>query len=442
MTLLEGATKRQRRRSSQAQIKLYLAATYALYGPDGLEWGAAKLREAAQADHEVTQLPLYRALYWEFAAYRGDATADVRQGALAAGRSGEAIAVYHAASALFAIHAYRRTTKLLQKVEPLSLPDYLRWRYWSLLGKAFDASDQLEDAVSAFEKAVALSQGLERQLESLNLAAGLLELHRAEHALRVLSETQPDALDDTEKPLRIYLEGRAHLLLGNPNLALEHLQRASALEDQSGEASYTYKLALAQCYGALGHYPQAITGYTRAIELAPKKQRTWTLHECALLLLEADRLDDARELLLEALRSEGYAYRAEVHADLAEVEYKRANLSGAADYALRALDLGATVSACLTLGSIAYEYYHLDEAIGWFEKAAAASLEGSPDWLHTQEMLADIFVQQGYKKPDRVIFHAEAALRFLAPSEEWALILRGYCVEAHTYLQGHSRRFN
>ena len=52
VTLLEGATRRQRRRSSQAQIKLYLAATYALYGPDGFEWGEQKLREAAEADHD------------------------------------------------------------------------------------------------------------------------------------------------------------------------------------------------------------------------------------------------------------------------------------------------------------------------------------------------------------------------------------------------------
>ncbi len=442
VTLLEGATKRQRRRSTQAQIKLYLAAAYALYGPDGLEWGLEKLREAAQADHEVTQLPLYRALYWEFAAYRGDAVADVRQGAMAAGRSGEAFAVYHAASALFAIHAYRRTTRLLQKIDPLRLPDYLHWRYWSLLGKAHDATDQLEEAVSAFERAVALSQGLERQHESLNLAASLLELHRAEHALRVLGETTPDVLDTPERALRIYLEGRAHLILGNPNRALEHLQQASALEDQSGEASYTYKLALAQCYGALGHYPQAIAGYTQATDLAPRKQRTWTLHEFALLLLEADRLDDARDLLFEVLRAEGYAYRAEVYADLAEVEYKRADLGKAADHALRALDLGATVSACLTLGSVAYEYYHLAEATGWFEKASAASLEGTPDWLHAQEMLADIFVQQGYKNPERVIFHAEAALKYLPASEEWALILRGYRREAQTLLDGHTRRFN
>jgi tetratricopeptide (TPR) repeat protein len=442
VTLLEGATRRQRRRASQAQIKLYLAATYALYGPEGLEWGAQKLREAAEADGEVAGLPLYRALYWEFAAYRGDAASDVRKGALAAARSGDAFAVYHAASALFAIRAYRRATRLLNKIDPLTLPDYLHWRYWSLLGKSFDASDQLEEAVDAFERAVQLAHDGEKHRERLNLAASLLELHRPERALRVLRGVATEVLEPDEQLLQIYLRGRAQLLAGNPGLALEHLQRASALEDEKGQPSYAYKLALAQCYGALGRFPQAISGYLQAIELAPKKQRTWTLHECALLLVEADRLPSARDLLLEVLRAEGYGYRAEVYADLAEVEYKLANLSEAAEHAQRALDLGAVVSACLTLGSVAYEYYHLDEAVSWFEKAAAATREGETDWLHAQEMLADIFVQQGYVRPERVVFHAEAALKYLHPSDEWALILQGYAARARELLGGFSRRFN
>jgi tetratricopeptide (TPR) repeat protein len=442
VTLLEGATRRQRRRSSQAQIKLYLAATYALYGSDGLEWGVQKLHEAAEADSDIAQRPLYRALYWEFAAYRGDAAADVRKGALAAARSGDPFAVYHAASALFAIRAYRRTSRLLKRIDPLALPDYLHWRYWSLLGKSFDASDQLDDAVDAFERSVSLALTQEKHRERLNLAASLLELHRPERALKVLQATDARGLEAAEQQLHVYLKGRAQLLLGNPNLALEHLQRASALEDDEGQPSYAHKLALAQCYGALGRYPQAIAGYLQAVELAPKKQRTWTLHECALLLIEADRLPSARELLHEALRAEGYAYRAEVYADLAEVEYKLANLGEATEHAQRALDLGAVVSACLTLGSVAYEYYYLDEAVSWFEKAAAATREGETDWLHAQEMLADIFVQQGYRHPERVVFHAELALKYLPPSEEWALILRGYVAHARTLLGGHSRRFN
>ena len=442
LTLLEGATRRQRRRSSQAQLKLYLAATYALCGPGGSEWGAQTLREAAEADSDVTQSALYRALYWEFAAYRGDAAADVRKGALAAAKLGDPFAVYHAASALFAIRAYRRVARLLTKLEPLELPDYLRWRYWSLLGKSCSASDRLDEAADAFRCSVSLAVGEEKQRERLHLAGTLLELHRPERALVILKTVAAPELEPDERLLHSYFEGRAQLLMGNPNLALEHLQRASALEDEAGSPSYTYKLALAQCYGALGRYPQAISSYHQAAELAPKKQRVWTLHEYALLLTEAEQLPGARDLLLEALRAEGYTYRAEVYADLAEVEYKLANLSRAAEYALRALDSGAVGSACLTLGSVSYEYYHLDDAIGWFEKAVASCREGETDWLHAQQMLADIFVQQGFLRPERIVFHAELALKYLYEGDEWALILRGYAEQARELLGGHSRRFN
>lgn len=442
VSLLEGATRRQRRRSSQAQLKLYLAATYALSGPEGLEGGVRKLREAAEADADIAHHPLYRALYWEFAAYRGDAVTDVRRGALAAAKSGDAFAVYHAACALVAIRAFRRATRLLQKLDPLALPDYLRWRYWSLLGRGFDAAERPEEAADAFRRAVALATHHERHRERLNLASSLLELNRPDAALRELDRVDEAALEPAEQALRLYLQGRAHLLAGNPNRALELLQRASVLESAVNGPSYALQLTLAQCYGTLRDYPQATACYLKAIELAPKRQRTWTLHECALLLLEADRLTSARDLLWEALKTEGYAYRAEVYADLAEVEYKLANLPEASEHARRALDLGAVVSSCLTLGSVAYEYYLLDEAMVWFEKAAAASSEGETDWLHAQEMLADIFVQQGYKNPERVVFHADLALKHLHPNDEWALILRGYAAHARSLLGGHSRPLN
>ncbi|WMT58377.1 tetratricopeptide repeat protein [Truepera radiovictrix] len=442
LSLLEGATRRQRRRSSQAQLKLFLAATYALSGTQGLEGGTRKLREAAAADADIAHHPLYRALYWEFAAYRGDAATDVRKGALAAAASGDPFAVYHAACALVAIRAFRRATRLLQKLDPLALPDYLRWRYWSLLGRSFDAVERPDEALDAFCRAVALAPPGERHRERLNLASSLLELDRADEALHELQRVDEGALEPAERTLHLFLQGRAHLLAGNPNRALELLKRASALEAASAPPSYTLKLTLAQCYGTLKDYAQAASLYFEAIELAPKRQRTWTLHECALLLLEADRLSNARELLWEALKSDGYAYRAELYADLAEVEYKLANLTEASEYARRALDLGAVVSACLTLGSVAYEYYHLDEAATWFEKAAAASHEGETDWLHAQEMLADIFVQQGYSVPERVVFHAEQALKYLHPSDEWALILREYAAHARSLLGGHARPLN
>ena len=149
------------------------------------------------------------------------------------------------------------------------------------------------------------------------------------------------------------------------------------------------------------------------MQLASKRQRALALHEYALLMLEADHLERAKELLLDASSDEYYDFHAEVYADLADVELKLGDLRSAGDLAHRALDLGATAPACLTLGNVAHEYYRFDEAIVWFEKAASASAEGSGEWLFAKEMLVDSFVQQGYLYPDRVIHHAEAALRYL-----------------------------
>ena len=117
-------------------------------------------------------------------------------------------------------------------------------------------------------------------------------------------------LEPDERLLHSYFEGRAQLLMGNPNSALEHLQRASALEDEAGSPSYTYKLALAQCYGALGRYPQAILELSPSRRACPEKAACLDPARVRLLLTEAEHLQSAPRAALEALHAEGYSYRA------------------------------------------------------------------------------------------------------------------------------------
>ena len=444
LALLEGAAKRQRQRSAQAQLELHIAATYALYGEDGLEGGLEHLAEAAHADAAVAHTPLYRALYWEFAAYRGEAAGDVKRGAAAAAAIGESVAAYHAASALAAIHAFKRAVEVLLEVDVAALPDYLKWRYWSLLGRSHEAQGHFEEAVDAFERSAALSQNADKFGELLNLAANRLESQQPIEALEALERAQCVAPSESaaDSAVHRYLTGRAHLSLGNPNTALNLFLEASVLESAAGEPSFSLQLALGQTYGALGKTRRAEARYQEAVQLASKRQHALALHEYALVMVEADRLERAKELLVQASSDEHYDYHAEVYADLADVELRLGDLHAASDLAHRALDLGATAPACLTLGNVAHEYYRFDEAIVWFEKAASASVEGHHEWVFAKEMLVDSFVQQGYKHPDRVIHHAEAVLRHLPSFNEWTLLLRGYIAHAKTLLGGHQRMLN
>ena len=448
LALLEGAAKRGRQRgkqrSNQAQFKLSLAAAYALYGEDGLEGGLLYLGEAAEADTAVTHTPLYRALYWEFAAYQGEPMSDVKRGALTAAQAGDATAIYHAACALAAIHAFKRATEMLLEVDAKALPAYLEWRYWSLLGRSYEAQGLFEEAADAFEHASTLCPCEDKFSELLNLAANRLEALQPNLALAALERAERTFYADSasERAVQRYLTGRAHLLLGNPNTALNLFLEASVSESAAGESSFSLRLALGQTYSLLGKLRRAAESYSEAVQLASKRQRALALHEYALLMLEANDLERAKELLQEAAEDEHYDLHAEAYADLADVELRLGNLRSADALAQRALDLGATTPACLTLGNIAHEYSRFDEAIVWFEKAASASARGSAEWLFAKEMLVDSFVQQGYAHPDRVIHHAEAVLHYLSPFDEWTLLMQGYLDHAKALLGGKPRLLN
>lgn len=440
--LLESAARRQRDLADQARLRLYLAAAYALYGHDGLEGGLRCLRDAVMLEPRIAEDPLYRALYWELGAYRGDAKADVRRGALAAARSDDGVASYHAASALLIVGANKRAKMILERLSDEVLPDYLQWRRWSLLGQAREQLGEFEAAAEAYQQAVEKSRGLDQQGERLNLAACWVEAGKAHEALEVLAEVKSDELDELEQATHAYLEGRAHALLANPNEALQRFLRARVLEDAAGEPSFGLRLALAQLYATLGKRERALESYHEALALAPKAQRSLALHEYAFALFENEQLLEARETLLEVVEDERYAYRADVYADLAELEFRLGNFEAADDLARRALDLGAVAAACLCLGTLALEYCRFDEAIGWFEQAASASREGDTDWLAAQELLADTLVQAGLKQPARVLHHAEAALRYLADSDEWTVTLRDYVARAKAALGGRDRLLN
>ena len=198
--MLEMALRRGPNRHALGATWLQLAALYALYGEDGLENGQPALRNAVTSDPNLASHPLYRALYWEFSAYRGASVGEVKRGLRSSNR-GEAkpetatlapdpellaVAAYHAASALFAVDAARSAASRLGDIEEGALPAYLEWRRWSLLGQCAELMGEWEEAADAFERAVSLAPELEVGAERLSLAGALVELLRTDDALEQL----------------------------------------------------------------------------------------------------------------------------------------------------------------------------------------------------------------------------------------------------------------
>ena len=443
LSMLETAA-RKAARQGQGQAWLQLAALYALYGEEGIENGLPALRSAVAVDAQLANHPLYRALFWEFAAYRGGSIGDVKRG-LKDVTEADPVAAYHAASALFAVDAPKSAGRRLAAIDEARLPAYLRWRRWSLLGQCREAMGEWEGAAEAFAHAVALAPPSEREPERLSLAGALVELGRTEEAVAALNEVDGEQLRPEELTVHRYLLGRAHLELGNPNRALELLTEAQGIGESvegPSDPSYSVAFATAQAHTALGRHQEARERFARALELAPAEHRAYTQHEAAYALIECDELEGAESLLAEVVSDPSYPHRGEALADLADVRLRYGDFEGAQNAAEQALELGASAAACLTLGNIAYEYYRLDEAVSWFEQAVGTSQPGDPYWVSAHQMLADVYAQMGEDQAARVLTHAKAALEHTEPSSEWYLPLTQFVEEARQALGGHDRLLN
>ncbi|HZJ09846.1 MAG TPA: tetratricopeptide repeat protein [Trueperaceae bacterium] len=444
LAMLENAAKRAARQG-QGQSWLLLAELYALYGEEGLENGQPALRSAVGIDPNLASHPLYRALFWEFAAYRGGSLGDVKRGLKDLAEDADAVAAYHAGSALFAVDAPKSAAKRLLAVDEDDLPVYLRWRRWSLLGQCREAMGEWEGAAESFTRAIELAPPPEREPERLSLAGALIELGRTVEAVQTLESIDDMLLRDDELSVHRYLLGRAHLELGNPNQALELLAEARAgteLEDDEEGGAYSVVFATAQALSALGRSQQALIEFERALELAPAEQRAYTQHEAAYTMIECDKLLQAEALLAEVVSDPSYSHRADALADLADIRLRNGEFEAAHVVAEQALELGATAPACLTLGNIAYEYYRLDEAASWFEQTISASQAGDPYWVSAQQMLADVFAQLGDDHAEQLLRHARAALEHTDASSEWHLPLTRYLEQAKRVLGEFDRLLN
>jgi tetratricopeptide (TPR) repeat protein len=147
-------------------------------------------------------------------------------------------------------------------------------------------------------------------------------------------------------------------------------------------------------------------------------------------------------MLEEVVSDPAYPHRPDAVADLADVRLKMGEYESAQALAEQALEMGATAAGCLVLGSLAFEYYRLDEAIGWFEQAIGASTAGDSSWLAAHQVLADVYAQRGESSAERVLHHALAALEHTDAGSEWRLPLQRHADWARAALGGNDRVLN
>jgi tetratricopeptide (TPR) repeat protein len=423
LTFAQGATARE--------AALLLAEAYTLYGEGGLEGAYKALEESLAIDPEIAQDPLYQALYAELKALEGAPEADVRP---LIPKSQEPRVRYHRAQALFYSGELEEALEALH--EPLELPPYLAWRAWNLRGKILEQLGKSLEAAQAYAQGAQRAVGMERYWGLLDAAAMYVEAGAGEEALRALEDAQ--ALIESEDPedaaTHFYLQARAHLLLGNPRLAMDAAQQALALEAEGAQPTHGPLLVQGQALLQLGQPREAIASFQEALRRAEGSDRSYVLHELGVAALEAGELPQAATYLRQAVQDPEYEYLGSAWGDLAEVLYRLSRPEEAQNAAEEAIQKGELHGGYLILGHLAYDRMHLDEAAEFYRKAAEAAPMGSPDWIAAEEMSIEALASLGYPNPPEIVQRIEALLPMIPPNDEWYRSLTSYLEKARSLI--------
>ncbi|ABF46477.1 hypothetical protein [Deinococcus geothermalis] len=435
------AAMREARKPERARIALYLASVQSLYGDAATGEVAAALREARTLEPALREDPLYLALSAELdARTRGPDAAPPPEQVRAAA---DPLARYHA---LAALALAEQPQAALDVYLPLSeLPEHLQWRLRSWQADSEEQLGHTQEAALLYAEAAHHAQGLNRAVMLQEQAALLLQLGQAEEARQVLAQARPLYLGhDLDEGLNLatwhYLQAQALLNLGKPDEALASIREADRLERAFGDPSYGVALVWGQVMTQLGQPEEALRHFERALTLATDADRPYAQHELGVALLDLDRPLEARERLEAALADPEYPYQPEVLADLAECDYRLGRLQEAQQAAEQALAQGAVVPASLVLGSVALDYYHLDEALDHYERVVREAAPQSRDWITAHQMAADVMAQQGFRDPAAAYAHAQQALEYTPESDDWYGTLQDHLKKAEALMGEKSGR--
>lgn len=415
--------------ATAARLCLYLGSLHALYGDAATEQLGAALTEARTLDPAVTAQALYLALSAELdARARGPQAAppgqDVRE-------ADDAVARFHALCALALAEQPQAALDL--QLGTGELPAHLRWRLRSWQADCQEELGHTADAIHLYAEAAHLAGGLDRAVMLQEQAALLIQDGQPDVAKTVLDSARllygrkqgaranPAQSEDEGLNLATwhYLRAQALLQMDLPEAALEMIREADRLERQHGTPGYVVALLRGQILSHLGQQEKAIVAFEAALELAEEGDRPYANHELGVALLDMDRPVEARDRLELALSEPDYPYQPEVLADIAECDYRLGRMPEAQLAAEQALAQGAVIPASLVLGSVALDYFQLDEALEHYERVVREAAPESRDWIVGHQMAADVMAQQGFPNPAAAMAHAQQALEHTPESDDW-----------------------
>ena len=445
--VLDGAYGESDKRG-RARLSLLAASVHSLYGDAGAGDARQALNEAARLDPTLREDALQRALHAELVARETpDQAAELARSAshspMLLKLPGEAaLTRYHL---LVTLSIAEQPEQALDAAPAAGdVPPHLRWRLRSWQADCEEQLGHHEEAAHLYAEAAHLASSLNRAIMLQEQAAVLLQVERAEEARRVLERARSEYVGAEDEGLHLAawhsLSAQAELALGDTRAALTAVAEASRLERAHGDPSSGVELVWGQVLVALERFDEAMEHFGESLRLSNPEDRAYALHEMGVAYLDGDRPLEARERLLETLAHPEYPYLPEVHADLAEAEYRLGRLQEAEASAQQALSQGATVPASLVLGSVALDYYRLDEALEHYRRVIEGAAGGSPEWVTAHQMAADVLAQQGFREPAIIQHHASLALEHTDRSDEWYATLLGYLERAEKELRGGGQR--
>jgi tetratricopeptide (TPR) repeat protein len=433
---------------TQATLALWKAELYSLSGERGVDVGLKALEWALGKQRSLERDPFFLSLRAELLSYlteeQPQLAQQARQEALHA-LGGPAQARYHASCALTNLGDFKEALAAFLALDIAKLPSYLHWRYFSWLAGCLENAGKLEEAAEAYRQAARSAPDADQAIMLMEQAAVNLQLDQTGSAQQILDQAQllglQHGLSDLDWANWEYLEAQLQFAQGQLEAAQGHLEQAREL-DQKQLMGYTLSLLSGQVYSQMGRFDAACQQFQSAVRLASPVDRPYALHELGVAYLEMDATVEAQEVIRQALSHEDYPFLAEGYADLAEAQYRIGDLATAEVSAQYALAQGATLAASLILGAIALDYYNLEEAEEHYARVLEHAISGSQEWITAHQMLASILAQQGFTRISEIAQHAEQALAFTDPSDEWTLTLSAYLKRARDFPSGPGRILN